>query len=54
MNPISGTVSKARLPELIERTIDKDKFQYDIVFTERQMLQIMASTSPLRWEETEL
>ncbi len=35
MNPISGTVSKARLPELIERTIDKDKFQYDIVFTER-------------------
>ncbi|RRD02891.1 diacylglycerol/lipid kinase family protein [Prevotella sp. OH937_COT-195] len=35
MNPISGTVSKAGLPELIERTIDKDKFNYDIVFTER-------------------
>ncbi|MDD7318080.1 MAG: diacylglycerol kinase family protein [Prevotella sp.] len=34
MNPISGTVSKTGLPELIERTIDKDKFQYEIVFTD--------------------
>ena len=35
LNPISGTTSKARVPELIERTIDKDLFDYNIVFTER-------------------
>lgn len=35
LNPISGTTSKARIPELIGRTIDKDLFDYNIVFTER-------------------
>lgn len=35
LNPISGTASKAGVPELIGRTIDKDLFDYDIVFTER-------------------
>lgn len=33
MNPISGTTNKAGIPELIESTIDKDKFDYDIYMT---------------------
>ena len=35
LNPISGTTSKAGVPELIGRTIDKELFDYDIVYTER-------------------
>lgn len=35
MNPISGTGSKNGLPELIDKCIDKGKFNYDIAFTER-------------------
>lgn len=35
LNPISGTTSKAGVPELISRTIDKELFDYDIVYTER-------------------
>lgn len=34
INPISGTVSKAGIPEAIEKYLDKDKFSYDIVKTE--------------------
>ena len=35
LNPISGTISKSGVPELIGNTIDKDSYDYDIVFTER-------------------
>ena len=35
LNPISGTISKAGVPELIDNTIDKDIYDYEIVFTER-------------------
>lgn len=35
MNPISGTTSKAGIPELIDRTLDKEKFDYEIYMTER-------------------
>ena len=34
MNPISGTSSKAGIPELIEKTLDKDKFEYTLAMTE--------------------
>lgn len=34
LNPISGTVSKAGIPGLIERSLDKGKFTYSIVETE--------------------
>ena len=34
MNPISGTSSKAGIPELIESTLDKDKFEYTLSMTE--------------------
>lgn len=34
MNPISGTVSKAGLPAIIDRTLDKEKFDYTIRHTE--------------------
>ncbi len=33
MNPISGTVSKAGIPDLIDKYIDHDKFDYEIKFT---------------------
>jgi YegS/Rv2252/BmrU family lipid kinase len=35
MNPISGTASKAGIPKLIDETIDKDLFDYDLRLTER-------------------
>ena len=35
LNPISGTISKAGVPELIDNTIDKDIYDYQLVFTER-------------------
>ncbi len=34
MNPISGTPSKAGIPELIEKTLDKEKYEYRIAMTE--------------------
>lgn len=34
INPISGTASKAGIPEAIEQYLDKSKFTYDIVKTE--------------------
>lgn len=34
MNPISGTVSKAAIPHLIETTINRDVFDYEIRMTE--------------------
>ena len=34
MNPISGNSSKAGIPELIEKTIDKNKFDYQLKLTE--------------------
>lgn len=34
MNPISGTTSKAGIPELIEKHLDKEKFDYEIRLTE--------------------
>ncbi len=34
MNPISGTVSKAGIPAMIEEHLDKEKFFYSIVSTE--------------------
>lgn len=36
INPISGTSSKSGFPELIEKTINKDVFDYEVVFTEHQ------------------
>lgn len=33
MNPISGTVSKAKIPELIEQRLDKSKFTYSVLTT---------------------
>ena len=35
MNPISGTVSKAGIPRLIDSTLDKELFEYEIKLTER-------------------
>ena len=35
MNPISGTSSKAAIPSLIDSTIDKERFDYEIKLTER-------------------
>lgn len=35
INPISGTTNKKRMPELIGETVDKDKADYEIRFTER-------------------
>lgn len=35
MNPISGTVSKAGIPQLIENKLDKSLFEYEIRETER-------------------
>ena len=34
MNPISGTASKAGIPKLIDETIDKERFDYEIRMTE--------------------
>ena len=34
MNLISGTSSKAGVPDLIENNLDKEKFDYEIVVTE--------------------
>lgn len=34
INPISGTVSKANIPELVEQNLDKDKFDYGVIYTE--------------------
>ena len=35
MNPISGTSSKKNIPGLIESTLNKDLFDYEILLTER-------------------
>lgn len=35
LNPISGSKSKAKIPELIEENIDKERFDYDIITTQR-------------------
>lgn len=35
MNPISGTSSKAGIPSLIDSTLDKELFEYEIKMTER-------------------
>ncbi len=34
INPISGTQKKDKIPELIDRVLDKSRFEYKIVFTE--------------------
>jgi diacylglycerol kinase family enzyme len=34
INPISGVAKKDKVPKLIERFLDKDQFEYEIVFTE--------------------
>ena len=34
VNPISGTKNKDKMPTLIEQTIDKSKFDYQVCFTE--------------------
>ena len=34
LNPISGTVSKAGIPDLIEGRLDKNKFDYRIAETQ--------------------
>lgn len=34
LNPISGTVNKASIPEKIERLLDKERFSYEIVETQ--------------------
>jgi YegS/Rv2252/BmrU family lipid kinase len=34
MNPISGTQNKAGIPELIESTLDHEKFSYELLMTE--------------------
>ena len=34
LNPISGTISKAGIPDLIEERLDKDKFDYRIAETQ--------------------
>ena len=34
LNPISGTQSKEEIPELIESTLDKERFEPEIIFTE--------------------
>lgn len=34
LNPISGTVSKANIPSLIERYLDKGRFEWSICYTE--------------------
>lgn len=34
INPISGTLNKRRIPKLIEKLLDKEKWAADIVFTE--------------------
>ena len=34
LNPISGTISKAGIPDLIEERLDKNKFDYNIVETQ--------------------
>ena len=34
VNPISGTKSKEGLPQLIEKTLDAEKFEWSIVKTE--------------------
>src|SRR3954471_5070535 len=35
INPISGGKNKEKLPSLIDQILDKDKFDYEIIFTER-------------------
>ncbi|MBP5387658.1 MAG: YegS/Rv2252/BmrU family lipid kinase [Prevotella sp.] len=35
MNPISGAVKKSGIPKLIDQYIDKDRFEYNIRYTER-------------------
>ena len=35
INPISGVQKKAKLPELIDKYLDKSKFDYSIKYTER-------------------
>ena len=34
VNPISGTNSKADIPQLIDATLDHDRFDYEVIFTE--------------------
>ena len=34
MNPISGTTSKAKIPDLIETTLDRELFRYELRLTE--------------------
>ena len=34
LNPISGTISKAGIPDLIEERLDKNNFDYNIVETQ--------------------
>lgn len=34
MNPISGTTSKAKIPDLIETTLDREHFHYELRLTE--------------------
>ena len=35
VNPISGNHNKNNFPNLVDNYIDKNKFEYDIVYTER-------------------
>ena len=34
INPISGHHNKNNFPNLVDKYIDKDQYEYDIVFTE--------------------
>ncbi len=34
LNPISGTVKKAKIPQLIESYLDQDRYTYSIIYTE--------------------
>lgn len=48
INPVSGVGKKGMFPELIERYIDSDRFDYDIVYTEyRKHAKELASRSSL-------
>lgn len=33
INPISGTLNKRRIPKIIEKSLDRSRWSYDIVFT---------------------
>jgi diacylglycerol kinase (ATP) len=48
INPISGGKNKKRMPALINRLIDKEKFEYRISFTERVEHAFMLSKAAVK------